>query len=99
MTLIHELSKLLDFNLLIHFSIFTCFFEVKNSLCLSKDMFGTLIQEELGILLLDFVNMGYITNNIKRLITSTMIFKLLWSVATRLQVQFHQFKHLSKRLS
>ena len=93
MALVHQLTKFDDPRFLIHTLCLTRRHEVLHALGLAKHMHGSFIEEVLGILCLNLIDVRYIRHNIKTIFDIRISLELLRRVSTWPQLIADQLEH------
>ena len=93
MTFVHELTKLENLLLLSEISGLTGRLEVSDTLALRKDVHGTLIQEELGVLCSNFLDVGDVAHAFEDIVDIGITLELGRSIATRFELVADQLEH------
>lgn len=93
MTFVHKLTKLGSLLLLSELRGLAGRLEVLDTLTLSKDVHGTLIEEELGVLRLDFLDVRDVAHDFEDIVDVGITLELSRSVATRSELVADQLEH------
>jgi len=100
-TLVAFIHELAEFQHLLFFSEIlglTGGFEVGDALTFRKDVHGSLVKEELGVLSFHFVDVGYIVHQLETIIAVRLLVDPRRSVATWAQMLTHDLQHALLRL-